>query len=102
MHITGGDWLELTPSDVQLQDKLGEGAFGEAYQGVVRVDKQWRECAVKKLKGNKFCVKAYSKLLTSYQCVDHFRLNSFPFCDNYSRKPTHSRTHSRTLRLRSP
>ena len=51
MQIKGGDWLEITPSDVKLQTKLGEGAFGEAYKGLVRVDKQWRECAVKKLKG---------------------------------------------------
>ena len=56
MQIKGGDWLEITPSDVKLQTKLGEGAFGEAYKGLVRVDKQWRECAVKKLKGKEVCV----------------------------------------------
>jgi len=56
MQVMGGDWLEFSPSDVQLQDKLGEGAFGEAYKGLVRIDKQWRECAVKKLKGSAFCV----------------------------------------------
>ena len=56
MQIKGGDWLEINPSDVKLQDKLGQGAFAEAYSGLVRVDKQWRKCAVKKLKGKEVCV----------------------------------------------
>jgi len=51
MFWVRGDWLELTRSDITLQDKLGEGAFGEAYKGLVRVNGQWRQCAVKKLKG---------------------------------------------------
>jgi len=58
MQVNGGDWLEFAPSDVKLQDKLGEGAFGEVYKGLVRIDNQWRECAVKKVKGDEFCVRA--------------------------------------------
>ncbi|XP_020610299.1 fibroblast growth factor receptor 2-like [Orbicella faveolata] len=50
MFWVRGDWLELPRSDITLQDKLGEGAFGEAYKGLVRVNGQWRQCAVKKLK----------------------------------------------------
>ena len=65
MQIKGGDWLEITPSDVRLQDKLGQGAFGEAYRGLVRVDKQWRKCAVKKLKGKEVCVSTES--LVTYE-----------------------------------
>ncbi|XP_078383586.1 uncharacterized protein LOC144666105 isoform X1 [Oculina patagonica] len=49
---TRGDWLELPRSDVTFEEKLGEGAFGEAYKGSVRIDRQWRQCAVKKLKDN--------------------------------------------------
>ena len=56
MQIKSGDWLEITPSDVTLQDKLGQGAFVEAYRGLVWVDKQWRKCAVKKLKGKKVLI----------------------------------------------
>lgn len=47
-----GDWVEICRSDITLQEKLGEGAFGEAYKGLVRKDGKLRECAVKKLKGN--------------------------------------------------
>jgi len=47
-----GDWVEIRRSDITLQEKLGEGAFGEAYKGLVRMDGKLRECAVKKLKGN--------------------------------------------------
>lgn len=46
-----GDWVEIRRSDITLQEKLGEGAFGEAYKGLVRMDGKLRECAVKKLKG---------------------------------------------------
>ncbi|XP_078383581.1 uncharacterized protein LOC144666103 isoform X2 [Oculina patagonica] len=52
MRFTGGDWLELPTSNIQLQEKLGEGAFGEAYKGLVRTNGQWQKCAVKKLKEN--------------------------------------------------
>ena len=52
MFWVRGDWLELPRSDITLQDKLGEGAFGEVYKGLARIDGQWRQCAVKKLKGN--------------------------------------------------
>lgn len=52
MHFTGGDWLELPTSEIQLQEKLGEGAFGVAFKGLVRANGQWQRCAVKKLKGN--------------------------------------------------
>jgi len=58
MQISGGDWLEFAPSDVKLQEKLGEGTFGEAYKGLVRIDNQWHECAVKKVKGDEFRVRA--------------------------------------------
>nr|XP_058964172.1 uncharacterized protein LOC131790911 isoform X2 [Pocillopora verrucosa] len=47
-----GDCAEIPRSDVTLQDKLGEGAFGEVYKGLVRVGEQVRACAVKKLKVN--------------------------------------------------
>lgn len=46
-----GNWLELPGTAITLQEKLGEGAFGEAYKGLVQIDGQWRTCAVKKLKG---------------------------------------------------
>ena len=46
-----GDWVEIRRSDITLKEKLGEGAFGEAYKGLVRLDGKVRECAVKKLKG---------------------------------------------------
>ena len=46
-----GDWVEIRKSDITLQEKLGEGAFGEAYGGLVQIDGKVRECAVKKLKG---------------------------------------------------
>ncbi|KAL9962082.1 hypothetical protein ACROYT_G031152 [Oculina patagonica] len=47
-----GDWLEIRKSDLTLQEKLGEGAFGEAYKGLVKKDGKSMECAVKKLKAN--------------------------------------------------
>ena len=46
-----GDCAEIPRSDVTLQDKLGEGAFGDVYKGLVRIGEQVRACAVKKLKG---------------------------------------------------
>ena len=46
-----GDWVEIPRSDITLKEKLGEGAFGEAYKGLVRMDGKVKECAVKKLKG---------------------------------------------------
>ena len=46
-----GDWLEIPRSNLTLHEKLGEGAFGEAYKGLVKIDGQSRQCAVKKLKG---------------------------------------------------
>jgi len=46
-----GDWVEIPKTDITLQEKLGEGTFGEAYRGLVRIDRKVRECAVKKLKG---------------------------------------------------
>lgn len=51
-----GDWLEIPRSDLTLQEKLGEGAFGEVYKGLVRIDGQLRQCAVKKLKGKEWTV----------------------------------------------
>ena len=33
-----GDWVEIRRSDITLKEKLGEGAFGEAYKGLVRLD----------------------------------------------------------------
>ena len=49
-----GNWVEIRRSDITLQEKLGEGAFGEAYKGLVRMDGNVRECAVKKLKGEDY------------------------------------------------
>ena len=51
-----GDWVEIRRSDITLKEKLGEGAFGEAYRGLVRLDGKVRECAVKKLKGKDFAL----------------------------------------------
>ena len=48
-----GNWVELPRADVQLQEKLGEGAFGEAYKGLVRIGREFKLCAVKRLKGEK-------------------------------------------------
>ena len=56
----GGDWVEIRRSDITLKEKLGEGAFGEAYKGLVGMDGKIRECAVKKLKGE------YSQLSVQY------------------------------------
>lgn len=49
-----GNWVELPRADVQLQEKLGEGAFGEAYKGLVRIGREFKLCAVKRLKGEEF------------------------------------------------
>ena len=49
-----GDWREFPRSDIKLQEKLGEGAFGEVYKGLVQIDGEMTPCAVKKLKGNSF------------------------------------------------
>ena len=35
-YMNVGGWAEIPRSDVTLQDKLGEGAFGEVYKGLVR------------------------------------------------------------------
>ena len=43
-----GDWAEIPRSDITLQDKLGEGAFGEVCKGLVRMGELVRACAVKK------------------------------------------------------
>ena len=48
------NWEEIRGSDVILQDKLGEGAFGEVFKGVVYIKGNARACAVKKLKGKYF------------------------------------------------
>ena len=49
-----GNWVEICRSAITLKEKLGEGAFGEAYKGLVRMDGKVRECAVKKLKGKDY------------------------------------------------
>ena len=49
-----GNWLELPRSDVQILEKLGEGAFGEAFKGRVRINGQVKPCAIKRLKGNEW------------------------------------------------
>ena len=48
------NWEEIRRSDVILQDKLGEGAFGEVFKGVVCIKGNARACAIKKLKGRDF------------------------------------------------
>ena len=48
------NWEEIRRSDVILQHKLGEGAFGEVFKGVVCIKGNARACAVKKLKGRDF------------------------------------------------
>ena len=63
-----GDWLEIPSSNITLQEKLGEGAFGEVYKGLVGIDGKSRQCAVKKLKGKG--VPAY--ILWSVWCVGKF------------------------------
>ncbi|XP_073230384.1 uncharacterized protein [Porites lutea] len=47
-----GYWFELPRSAVEFKEKLGEGAFGEVFKGVVRIGGQFKNCAVKKLKAN--------------------------------------------------
>ena len=34
-----------------MQEKIGEGAFGMVYKGLVRIDGESRSCALKMLKG---------------------------------------------------
>ncbi|PFX27312.1 Angiopoietin-1 receptor [Stylophora pistillata] len=46
------NWVEIPRTDVTLKEKLGEGAFGEVYRGLVRMDGQVRACAVKSIKEN--------------------------------------------------
>lgn len=57
-----GDWREIPRSNVKLQEKLGEGAFGEVYKGQLKSDIEIKPCAVKKLKGD-LTVSAYDLLL---------------------------------------
>ena len=47
-----GNWIELPRSAVEFKEKLGEGAFGEVFKGEVRIRGKFRNCAIKKLKGN--------------------------------------------------
>ena len=46
------NWIELPTSAVEFKEKLGEGAFGEVFKGVVTISGKFRSCAIKKLKGN--------------------------------------------------
>ena len=48
---TRKDWRELPQSDVEFEEKIGEGAFGQVYRGLVQIDGQSKSCAVKMLKG---------------------------------------------------
>ena len=54
-----GDWCELPRSNVKLEEKLGEGTFGEVYKGVLKIKDEVTLCAVKKLKGN-YCYYYYN------------------------------------------
>ena len=47
-----GNWIELPTSAVEFKEKLGEGAFGEVFKGVVTISGKFRSSAIKKLKGN--------------------------------------------------
>ncbi|CAH3174957.1 unnamed protein product [Porites lobata] len=47
-----GNWIELPRSAVEFKEKLGEGAFGEVFKGVVTISGKLRNCAIKKLKEN--------------------------------------------------
>ncbi|CAH3022246.1 unnamed protein product [Porites evermanni] len=47
-----GNWIELPRSAVEFKEKLGEGAFGEVFKGVVRISGKFTICAIKKLKAN--------------------------------------------------
>ncbi|KAM7429289.1 hypothetical protein ABFA07_019837 [Porites harrisoni] len=47
-----GNWIELPRSAVEFKEKLGEGAFGEVFKGVVRISGKFTTCAIKKLKAN--------------------------------------------------
>ena len=51
-------WRELSQTDVELHEKIGEGAFGQVFKGLVQIDGQFKHCAVKMLKGEllEFCV----------------------------------------------
>ncbi|XP_022808371.1 insulin-like growth factor 1 receptor isoform X2 [Stylophora pistillata] len=44
------NWVEIPRTDVTLKEKLGEGAFGQVYKGLVRMGGQVRACAVKSIK----------------------------------------------------
>ena len=67
MFWTRGNWFELPRTDVTLQEKLGEGAFGEVHKGMVRINGELRKYAVKKLKG-KVCT-AYATVIAVDVCV---------------------------------
>ncbi|CAH3022247.1 unnamed protein product, partial [Porites evermanni] len=47
-----GNWIELPTSAVEFKEKLGEGAFGEVFKGVVTISGKFTNCAIKKLKEN--------------------------------------------------
>ncbi|XP_068735922.1 uncharacterized protein [Montipora capricornis] len=44
------DWREFPRSQLQLQVRLGQGAFGEVYKGELKNEEEVITCAVKKLK----------------------------------------------------
>ena len=73
MTLKGG-WNEFPRSHIQLEVKLGQGAFGEVYRGELKNETEIIACAVKKLKGRALTLSAYKcfKVLLSSKSYSLF------------------------------